>query len=249
MTHRPSPEAKVLGTRLRNEFPVFLLCLFLFFSLLSLPFSPSFFFSPSLLAPPRVQLASGPTHAKIGRTATLPRCNVTGYPVPVVTWRKLGGVLATERAVYGERSLSLVGARKTDTGLYQCRAKNNLGESSALTTLVVWTQPKLILRPPSRVYKKTGQNLLLNCKATPLASVFWRRVRGDWIADRMKVKNGTLEISSLTQSDSGSYVCEARLLFYTIRATTTLRVGKCTYSVQAYKCPLARIADFLLGGG
>jgi len=65
----------------------------------------------------------------------------------------------------------------------------------------------------------------------------------------MKVKNGTLEISSLTQSDSGSYVCEARLLFYTIRATTTLRVGKCTYSVQAYKCPLARIADFLLGVG
>ncbi|XP_074607150.1 uncharacterized protein LOC141860078 [Acropora palmata] len=187
-------------------------------------------------APPRVQLASGPTHAKIGRTATLPRCNVTGYPVPVVTWRKLGGVLATERAVYGERSLSLVGARKTDTGLYQCRAKNNLGESSALTTLVVWTQPKLILRPPSRVYKKTGQNLLLNCKATPLASVFWRRVRGDWIADRMKVKNGTLEISSLTQSDSGSYVCEARLLFYTIRATTTLRVDLDECQTGSFRC-------------
>ncbi|XP_067046450.1 contactin-4-like isoform X1 [Acropora muricata] len=177
-------------------------------------------------APPRVQLASCPTHAKIGRRATLPRCNVTGYPVPVVTWRKLGGVLATERAVYGEGSLTLVGARKTDTGLYQCRAKNNLGESSALTTLVVWTQPKFILRPPSRVDKNSGQNLLLKCKATPLASVFWRRVEGDWIADRMKVKNGTLEISSLTQSDSGSYVCEARLLFYTIRATTTLRVDR-----------------------
>ena len=189
------------------------------------------------LAPPRVQLASGPTHAKIGERATLPHCNVTGYPVPVVTWRKLGGVLATERAMYGEGSLTLVGVRKTDTGLYQCRAKNNLGESSALTTLVVWTQPKFLMRPPSRVDKKSGQNLLLNCKATPLASVFWRRVGGDWIADRMKVKNGTLEISSLTQWDSGSYVCEARLLFYSIRATTTLRVGKCTHSIQECNSP------------
>ena len=82
--------------------------------------------SLSLLAPPRVQLASGLTHAKIGRRATLPRCNVTGYPVPVVTWRKLCVVLAMERAVYGEGSLTLVGARKTDTGLYQCRAKHPL---------------------------------------------------------------------------------------------------------------------------
>jgi len=51
----------------------------------------------------------------------------------------------------------------------------------------------------------------------------------------MKVKNGTLEISSLTQSDSGSYICEAKLPFSTIRATTTLQVGKCTHSVQECK--------------
>ena len=187
--------------------------------------------------PPRVQLAPGPTHVKVGKRVTLPRCKVTGYPIPVVTWRKLGGVLATERALYGEGSLTVVGAMKADTGPYQCRAKNNLGESSAVTTLVVWTQPKFILRPPSRAHKRSGQNLLLNCKASAQALILWRRVGGDWIEDRMKVKNGTLEISSLTQSDSGSYICEAKLLFYTIRATTTLRVGKCTLSVQEYKCP------------
>ena len=125
---------------------------------------------------------------------------MTGFPVPFVTWRKLGGVLATERAKYGEGSLTVAGAIKADTGLYQCRAKNNLGESSAVTTLVVWTQPKFILRPPSRTHKRSGQNLLLNCKAIAQASISWRRNRGDWIADRMKVKNGTLEISSLKKS-------------------------------------------------
>ena len=189
----------------------------------------------SLLAPPRVQLAPGPTHVKIGKRVTLPRCKVTGYPIPVVRWKKLGGVLATERAMYAEGSLTVVGTLKADTGTYQCRAKNNLGESSAVTTLVVWTQPKFILRPPSRANKRSGQNLLLNCKVSAQASISWRRVGGDWIEDRMKVKNGTLEISSLTQSDSGSYICEAKLLFYTIRATTILQVGKCTHSVWAYK--------------
>ena len=163
---------------------------------------------------------------------------MTGFPVPVVTWRKLGGVLATERAVYGEGSLTVVGAIKADTGLYQCRAKNNLGESSAVTTLVVWTQPKFVLRPPSNAHKRSGQNLLLNCKATAQASISWRRVGGDWIADRMKVKNGTLEISSLKKSDSGPYICEAKLFFYTIRATTTLQVGKCTHYAQECKCPV-----------
>ncbi|XP_044169292.1 roundabout homolog 1-like [Acropora millepora] len=174
--------------------------------------------------PPRVQLAPGPTHVKTGGRVTLPRCKVTGYPVPVVTWEKFGGVLATERAVYGEGSLTVVGAIKADTGSYQCRAKNNLGESSAVTTLVVWTQPKFILRPPSRAYKRSGQNLLLNCKVSAQASISWRRVGGDWIEDRMKVKNGTLEISSLRKSDSGTYICEAKLFFYTIRATTSLQV-------------------------
>ena len=163
---------------------------------------------------------------------------MTGFPVPVVTWGKLGGILATERAMYGEGLLTVVGAIKADTGPYQCRAKNNLGESYAFTTLVVWTQPKFILRPPSKTDKRSGQNLLLNCKATPLASISWRRVGAAWIEDRMKVKNGTLEISSLKRSDSGFYVCEAKLLFSTIRATTTLRVGKCTHSVQECKCPV-----------
>ena len=55
-------------------------------------------------------------------------------------------------------------------------------------------QPKFILRPPSRVSKRSGQNLLLNCKVSAEASISWRRVGGAWVEDRMKVKNGTLEI-------------------------------------------------------
>ncbi|KAJ7383091.1 hypothetical protein OS493_030978, partial [Desmophyllum pertusum] len=49
--------------------------------------------------PPRVELAQGPTYAKSGQNVTLPKCHVTGYPAPVITWRKLPGSLAKDRTV------------------------------------------------------------------------------------------------------------------------------------------------------
>ncbi|XP_068706582.1 uncharacterized protein [Montipora foliosa] len=175
-------------------------------------------------AAPRVQLVPGPTHAKTSQNVTLPRCRVTGFPVPVVTWRKLSGVLSRQRAVYGKGSLTVVGAMEIDTGPYQCKAKNDLGEASAVTTLVVWPPPKFITKPPRAVTKLTNETLLTNCYATAQASISWRRVGGAWEGGRMKVKNGSLEISSLEKTDSGSYICEAKLLFYTISTTMTLKV-------------------------
>lgn len=40
----------------------------------------------------------------------------------------------------------------------------------------------------------------------------------------MNDRNGTLTITSLKESDSGSYVCEAKLPLYNIDATTVLKV-------------------------
>ena len=42
--------------------------------------------------------------------------------------------------------------------------------------------------------------------------------------ERMNDRNGTLTITSLKESDSGSYVCEAKLPLYNIDATTVLKV-------------------------
>ena len=107
---------------------------------------------PNLLfkAPPRIQLTQGPTYAKTGQNVTLPKCHVTGFPVPVVTWRKPAGPLNKDRTVqYG--GLLIVGlVAKQDIGSYVCHAKNVLGETSAVTSLFVWSAPNFKTAPNSR---------------------------------------------------------------------------------------------------
>ena len=147
-----------------------------------------------------------------------------GFPAPVVTWRKLTGVLPRSRAVRDKGSLALIDAEKSDTGPYECTATNRLGETSAVTTVVVWSPPKFITRSPGNLVKFIGQKLTLGCLATEQASISWRRIDGAWESARMNVQNGTLTIAALKKSDSGNYTCEAKLLFYSIEATTALEV-------------------------
>lgn len=80
------------------------------------------------IAPPRVQLASSPTQTKVGENSALPKCHVTGFPVPVISRRKLPVSLSKDRTSQVEAILTVGGAQKQDTGLYVCHAKNSLGE-------------------------------------------------------------------------------------------------------------------------
>ena len=178
----------------------------------------------SILAPPRIQLDPGPTHVKTGLTVRLPKCYVTGFPTPDVTWRRVKGVLPRNRTVSNNGALSLIAAEKTDTGPYECTARNRLGQESSITSVFVWSPPTFVTKPPSRVNKFTDQELTLRCSASGRASLSWKRFGGAWEGERMNDRNGTLTITSLKESDSGSYVCEAKLPLYNIDATTVLKV-------------------------
>ena len=81
-----------------------------------------------LVVPPRVQLAWSPTKTKVGENAALPKCHVTGFPVQVISRRKLPVSLSKDRTSQVEAILTVGGAQKQDTGLYVCHAKNSLGE-------------------------------------------------------------------------------------------------------------------------
>ncbi|KAL9961352.1 hypothetical protein ACROYT_G030272 [Oculina patagonica] len=177
-------------------------------------------------APPRIQLAPGPTHTKTGQNVKLPICHVTGFPAPVVTWLKIPGSLAKDRTVQDGGLLRVSAAAKHDTGSYVCHAKNDLGETSAVTSLFVWFAPKFLTKPPQTIIKPIGDNLYLNCSATGPAppTVSWKRSKGAWEEERMKVNGGTLKISSLSEADSGIYICEAKVPYYTIEARTDLVV-------------------------
>ena len=144
-----------------------------------------------------------------------------------MTWRKLTGYLPRNRAVFHTGSLTIQAALSSDSGPYECTARNRLGQASKITTLFVWSRPTFTTKPPSVVVKVLGEDLSLDCTSTNQASVSWRRVGGAWEKQRMKVENGTLKISSLRMSDFGDYICEAKLLtFYSIQTKITLDLGK-----------------------
>lgn len=150
----------------------------------------------------------------------------TGFPAPVVTWKKLTGIFPRKRAVNNGGLLTLTNAERKDTGPYECRARNLLGEYSAVTTVFVWSAPKFIRKPPNRVTNSIGGSLSVNCSATgetgPIIS--WKRIGGAWEEKRMKVQGGVLTISKLTEKDSGIYICEAKGPHFTIEARTHLEV-------------------------
>jgi hypothetical protein len=73
---------------------------------------------------------------KGGTKATL-QAEVTGYPVPTVTWFKdnkplaSGDQLTIETKPSGLTTLSLTGASLTNSGVYQIVAENNFGKDTA----------------------------------------------------------------------------------------------------------------------
>lgn len=141
---------------------------------------------------------------------TLPKCLVTGFPAPVVTWKKLTGILPRKRAVNNGGLLTLTNAEREDTGPY----------------VFVWSAPKFIRKPPNRVINSIGGSLSVNCSATgeTVPIISWKRIGGAWEEKRMKVQGGVLTISELTEKDSGIYICEAKGPHFTIEARTHLEV-------------------------
>ena len=65
------------------------------------------------------------------------RCNAAGIPGPMITWRRVSGSLPTSAKLLPGGVMSLKGARTSDSGLYQCVAKNAVGTSVQTLTLYV----------------------------------------------------------------------------------------------------------------
>ena len=151
---------------------------------------------------------------------------MTGFPAPVIAWRKIPGSFAKHRTVQNGGLLTVGLAEKDDTGSYVCHAKNALGETSAVTSLVILSVPKFITKPPQTIVKALGDGLTISCSADgdPPPTITWKRSKGNWEEGRMKVERGTLKISSLRENDFGTYICEAKVSFYTTEARTDLVV-------------------------
>ena len=111
----------------------------------------------------RISLNPGPRYAIQGSNFTLPTCHGTGYPTPIVTWRKLSSDLPRGRVGCNNGTLQISQVRKEDSDVYTCSAKNLLGNAEKKTMLVVVSLPQFTSKPPSKIVSMLSFTVKLNC--------------------------------------------------------------------------------------
>ena len=160
---------------------------------------------------PRISLHPGSSYVIEGSNVTLPSCQVTGYPAPVVNWRKSSGQLPQGRVQYNNSVLQITDVRKGDSDWYFCSAVNLLGNVEKKTLLVVVSLPVFTVKPPGKVAVGIGDTLTLNCSATgdPLPIISWKRQEATLPVERSHRTNKALVIRDFKKEDAGIYICVA----------------------------------------
>ncbi|XP_040888750.1 matrix-remodeling-associated protein 5 [Toxotes jaculatrix] len=166
-----------------------------------------------------------------GSTAYI-HCTATGAPQPVIRWITPDGVHLTASQFLTGRNLFVLPNGTLyihrlgpgNAGRYECSASNTVTSSKRTVILTTRRSPSsskasIISSSPQRTDVIYGSKLLLNCVATgePDPWIIWRTpskklVDAQYSFDpRIKVfPNGTITIRSVTDKDSGDYLCVAR---------------------------------------
>ena len=83
-----------------------------------------------------------------------------------------------------------------------------------------------IIQKPSSVVVEEGHKVSLVCQATgqPTPTVTWRKAVGHMSNERSRVLNGRLEITNVTKTDGGDYICSAKNIINEDSARTLVMV-------------------------
>ncbi|XP_059184066.1 matrix-remodeling-associated protein 5 [Centropristis striata] len=185
----------------------------------------------SVLPPVIHQIQHENTTVPEGSTAYID-CTAAGAPQPVIRWVTPDGIqLIASQFVTGHNlfvfpngTLYIRGVGQGNAGRYECSASNAVASSRRTVILTVRRNPSsakasITLSSPQRTDVIYGGKLLLNCVATgePQPRIIWRTpskklVDAQYSYDpRIRVfPNGTITVHSVTDKDSGDYLCVAR---------------------------------------
>lgn len=111
--------------------------------------------------------------------------------------------------------LSINNINVKDSGNYTCIVRNNAGVANFTSFMIVEAPPRWIVEPDD-IEIQSGRDLKLKCEVSgyPLPHVTWRKLerpeKENYESTRdMTSHNGTVILSSASESDAGEYECTA----------------------------------------
>ncbi|NXD06168.1 OBSL1 protein, partial [Nothocercus nigrocapillus] len=165
------------------------------------------------------------------------KCQIAGDPRPSILWEKDRTPIEPSGRFHVEAKgnvYSLLVSRVTpeDSGLYVCKAKNNVGETYAAATLRVEAgepleegdpenKPPVFLVSPSSMRVCRGEDVMFTCRVAgqPSPALHWEK-DGHKLSDLFESSHFSvgkepedwhfLKLFSARPPDSGVYVCRAR---------------------------------------
>ncbi|KFO28580.1 Hemicentin-1 [Fukomys damarensis] len=206
-------------------------------------------FGLSVLEPPRIVGENTPEDVKVKekQSVTL-TCEVTGNPVPEITWHKDGQLLQedeTHRIMSGGHFLQITNAQVSHTGRYVCLVSNIAGEKSKSFSLNVFVSPTILGvgsdGSPEDVIVTLNSPTSLVCEAYsyPPATITWFK-DGAPLESTQNIRilpgGRTLQILNAQESNAGRYSCVA-----------TNEAGEMIkhYEVKVYIPPIINKGDIL----
>ncbi|NWU35378.1 IGS10 protein, partial [Hylia prasina] len=189
---------------------------------------------PSILTRP-----AGPVRAVSGEPLWL-HCLAEGSPRPAVAWTLPGGRVLERPQLSGRHlllengTLLIRAAAAQDAGNYVCRARNEAGDSSLTTPVVVSAPaPRIVGRPPRAIHTVAGAAVQLHCivLGIPKPEISWELPDHSIVSAahrgsgaELLQPTGTLLLQNPRASSSGVYKCTARNPLGTDTAVTYVHV-------------------------
>ncbi|KAG9483371.1 hypothetical protein GDO78_009341 [Eleutherodactylus coqui] len=144
-------------------------------------------------------------------------CYVTGTPIPTIRWLKNGIPIDTGGGVHiqsNEQKLVILQSESSDSGLYECLAKNEAGTNKKFFNVNVYVRPSI--KPEhSPISVLMLKSITLQCMATgiPNPHITWLKngLPFNIVKEDIRVESfgQILEFKSAILEDNGKYTCVA----------------------------------------
>ncbi|XP_046437149.1 basement membrane-specific heparan sulfate proteoglycan core protein-like isoform X37 [Daphnia pulex] len=165
------------------------------------------------------------------------RCEVTGDPSALVSWRRIGGSLSRNTQVLGNL-LRVTDVKPENGGVYRCQVLSTAGTFEENYVLSIQADNEMPHNDDIAVETRTApvqSVVMMECRTDLRQPVkyTWSR-QGGILPKTARVEGSKLSIPEVRAEDAGTYVCTARNTEETMDIPTVLVVtGVVPYFAQA----------------